>query len=255
MLVALTAAIALGLAAGLLGGAAASGFLGHTSSAGLPSERRLVAATAALARTTKNDTPSTLVAQARARTIALYHQPDGTSYRRLGPLEDSYGTHPVFRVLTQRGGWLHVSLPIRPNHSSAWIRTSDATVATTDLRVQVKEHTHRLVVWRGRTRVLVAPIAVGKAVTPTPSGVYFLAFALRSTDPTGFYGPYSFGLSAYSNVFTTFAGGDGEIGLHGTSEPSLLGHSVSHGCIRVSNAVITRLVHLLPLGTPISIER
>lgn len=255
MLVALVAAIAIGLAAGLLGVAAASGFLGDKSSAGLPPERRIAAVTAALARTTKRDAPSSLVAQARARTISLYHQPGSASYRRLGPLEDSYGTHPVFRVLGQRTGWLHVSLPVRPNHSSAWIRTRDAAVAKTVFRVQVQERTHRLVVWRGRTRTLVAPIAVGKALTPTPSGVYFIAFVLRNSEPRGFYGPYSFGLSAYSNVFTTFAGGDGEIGLHGTSEPGLLGHSVSHGCVRVSNAVITRLAHLLPLGTPVSIER
>jgi lipoprotein-anchoring transpeptidase ErfK/SrfK len=248
-------AIGVGLAAGLLGGAAASGFLHRDSASGIPSDRRLAAAAAALEATTKQHTPSTLAAQARARTIALYRHPGGASYRRLGPLEDSSGTHPVFRVLAQRVGWLHVSLPIRPNHSSAWIRTSDATVATTRYRIQVKERTHRLVLWRGRTRLLRAPIAVGKAVTPTPRGIYFLAFALHNTDPSGFYGPYSFGLSAYSNVFTTFAGGDGEIGLHGTSEPSLLGHSVSHGCVRVSNAVITRLAHLLPLGTPVSIER
>lgn len=254
-LASLAAAIGVGLAAGLLGGAAASGFVGQGRSHALPSARRLTAAAAVLAGTTKRTQASTLVAQSRARSIALYHQPRGASYKRLGPLEDSYGTHPVFRVLARRSGWLRVSLPIRPNHSTAWIRASAAEVAVTDYRVEVILHAHRLLLWRGQARRLSTPIAVGKALTPTPSGVYFIAFTLRNSDPSGFYGPYSFGLSAYSSVFTTFAGGDGEIGLHGTSEPGLLGHSVSHGCIRVSNAIITRLAHLLPLGTPVSIQR
>jgi lipoprotein-anchoring transpeptidase ErfK/SrfK len=43
------------------------------------------------------------------------------------------------------------------------------------------------------------------------------------------------------------------IGLHGTSQPSSIGHDVSSGCIRLRNADITRLARLLPLGTPVRI--
>jgi hypothetical protein len=32
---------------------------------------------------------------------------------------------------------------------------------------------------------------------------------------------------------------------------NLLGTSVSHGCVRISNTVITRLAKMLPLGTPV----
>jgi lipoprotein-anchoring transpeptidase ErfK/SrfK len=39
--------------------------------------------------------------------------------------------------------------------------------------------------------------------------------------------------------------------LHGTNDPRSLGHSVTHGCIRVANGVIIRLARTLPLGTPI----
>lgn len=254
---ALAVAVALGLGVGLLGGAAASSVLDRTAAAApLPSKQRLQAAAAALARTTRSNPAGTLVAQARRRAIALYQQPGAHKpYRTLTPLPFSYGTRPVFRVLATRGRWLRVSLPVRPNHSSAWIRRSDVQVAVTAYRLQVQLRTHRLVLWRARRRIITAPIAVGKALTPTPSGTYFIAYALRTTDPNGFFGPYAFGLSAYSDVLTSFAGGDGEVGLHGTSQPWLLGKSVSHGCIRMSNAVITKLVHLVPLGTPVSIER
>jgi lipoprotein-anchoring transpeptidase ErfK/SrfK len=100
-----------------------------------------------------------------------------------------------------------------------------------------------------------APIGVGRAVTPTPTGRYYLTDLLRPPDPRGFYGPYAFGTSAHSRVLTSFAGGDGQVGLHGTNLPGALGHDVSHGCIRVTNDVITRLARTLPLGTPIVIAR
>ena len=43
------------------------------------------------------------------------------------------------------------------------------------------------------------------------------------------------------------------IGLHGTNDPSSIGHYTSHGCIRLYNRDIDRLVRILPLGTPIAI--
>jgi lipoprotein-anchoring transpeptidase ErfK/SrfK len=92
-------------------------------------------------------------------------------------------------------------------------------------------------------------------VTPTPSGRYYITELLRQPDPTGLYGPYAFGLSAHSTVLHEFAGRDGILGIHGTNYPRGIGTDVSHGCIRVSNAAITRLARILPLGTPVLIVR
>ena len=66
-----------------------------------------------------------------------------------------------------------------------------------------------------------------------------------------YLGPYAYATSAHSDVLTSFMGGDGMVGLHGTDAPGSIGHAVSHGCIRVNNATITRLVGILPLGTPL----
>ena len=78
---------------------------------------------------------------------------------------------------------------------------------------------------------------------------------LQQANPSGAYGPYAFGLSAYSNVLYSFGGGPGQIGLQGTNEPGALGTNVSHGCIRISNSGISRLARILPLGTPVQITR
>ena len=46
----------------------------------------------------------------------------------------------------------------------------------------------------------------------------------------------------------------GVIGLHGTNDPSSIGNRESHGCIRLYNRDIEKLVPLLPLGTPVVIR-
>ena len=96
---------------------------------------------------------------------------------------------------------------------------------------------------------------MGRSVSATPTGTYFLVMLLKQPDPHGLYGPYAFGTSAFSNTYYHFGGGPGEIGLHGTDDPQGLGTNVSHGCVRVSNPTIRRLARLLPLGTPIVITR
>ncbi|MGZ4385152.1 MAG: L,D-transpeptidase, partial [Gaiellaceae bacterium] len=109
--------------------------------------------------------------------------------------------------------------------------------------------------WRQGRIVVQAQAAVGRTSLPTPTGLYYVTELLRQPDPRGAYGPYAIGLSAYSRVLFAFGGGPGQIGIHGTNEPSLLGTNASHGCIRVANAVIVRLARILPLGTPVTIGR
>ena len=67
------------------------------------------------------------------------------------------------------------------------------------------------------------------------------------------YGVLAFGLSAYSNVIRDWTWG-GVVGIHGTNDPSSIGHRVSHGCIRLQNAAIRKLARLLPLGTLVKIH-
>jgi lipoprotein-anchoring transpeptidase ErfK/SrfK len=135
------------------------------------------------------------------------------------------------------------------------VRSRDVRLTATPYRLQVQLRRHRLLLRRGTRVVLRAPIGVGRAVSPTPVGRYYVTDLLRPSDPHGFYGPYALGLSAHSDVYTSFAGGDGQVGIHGTDDPAGLGHDVSHGCIRVRNSVIARLAHLVPLGAPVDISR
>jgi lipoprotein-anchoring transpeptidase ErfK/SrfK len=68
------------------------------------------------------------------------------------------------------------------------------------------------------------------------------------------YGAWALGLSGYSEVHQTFGTGDGQIALHGTYKPWLLGQPVSNGCVRMDNDTISRLAETLPLGAPVTIQ-
>jgi hypothetical protein len=148
---------------------------------------------------------------------------------------------------------VRVFVPLRPNGRRGWIRAQDVRFLVNPYHVTVRLHDRRLIVWRKGRVVLRTRIAIGRALTPTPAGKYYLTELLRQPNPRGAYGPWAFGTSAYSDVMQSFGGGPGQVGIHGTNRPGLIGTEVSHGCIRVRNAVIRRLARTLPIGTPVSI--
>jgi len=198
-----------------------------------------------------------VVARARVRSVRVYTRRRGRKPRmRVSPHRIEGVKVPlVFLVRKRERRWLQVYLPTRPNLSKGWIRRSDVRLRATIYHVRVELRRHRLTVWRGREMIARKPIGTGKSVSPTPTGRYYVTDLIRARDPKGLYGPYAFGLSGHSPVYTSFRGGTGQLGLHGTNAPEALGSDVSAGCIRIGNGAITVLARLLPLGTPVTIER
>ena len=159
----------------------------------------------------------------------------------------------VALVLDRHADWLHVLLPVRPNGSTGWVRNADVTQSLVTYRVTVSLSKHNLVVRNGSSLVLDTTVAVGTPDTPTPPGLFFVTELLSVPDTSGPYGPYAYGLSGHSPVLDDFANGDGQLGLHGTNQPNLLGSDATHGCIRLSNDDIAKLAPELPLGTPVDV--
>ena len=155
-------------------------------------------------------------------------------------------------VLQSSNGWLEVELPDRPNGSRGWISASQVTLHDLQYSLRVSTEQNTLALYRSTTLVTTYPVATGTGGTPTPHGSFYLTELLAPSNAG--YGPYAFGLSAFSAVLTSFGGGPGQIGLHGTDDAASIGKAASHGCIRMSNADITTLATTLPLGTPITIE-
>ena len=163
------------------------------------------------------------------------------------------GLPVVFLVMGQQGDWLEVQLSRRPHQHTAWVRAADVSLRQTTYRVVVDSSSKRLTAYDGNTVVMEAPIGVGVGRTPTPTGAFFIDGAVQLANPNGPYGTHQLSVAAFSNVLTSFGGGNGQIAIHGTNQPAKVGSAVSNGCVRMTNDDITRLVSFVPIGTPVEI--
>ena len=193
------------------------------------------------------------VAEAIAPRVRIFDSPtDKRPSRRLDhPTE--VGAPLVFLVTVESEDWVKVLLPVRPNGSTGWIKRRQVKLLQHDFRIEVLLDRHRLRAYDGDEVILNTEIAVGTQDTPTPGGRYYIKELLKPPNPNGVYGTYAYGLSGFSNVLESFAGGEGVIGIHGPNDPSVIGSAVSAGCIRMTNEDIEKLVRVLPLGTPVEI--
>lgn len=191
---------------------------------------------------------------ARYGELAIYKRPN--SQERMFTLPNPTLTHVPLTLLIKRqtAGWVQAYLPVRPNGLLGWLRRPAVRILRDPWALVVQLRSHRLVVRQADRVIRTLPVAVGKPSTPTPTGRYFINELLKQPDPAGAYGPYAFGTSAYSNVLLHFNAGNGQIGIHGTDQPWVIGTSATHGCIRLYNRDIVWLSHRVPPGTPVLIR-
>src|SRR3954454_15794385 len=91
----------------------------------------------------------------------------------------------------------------------------------------------------GNTVTRSFPVGIGKMVTKTPTGEFFIINKLAN--PGGPFGAFWMGLSKP------------HYGIHGTDDPSSIGREVSHGCIRMYNSDVLQLSELVPIHTRVTI--
>jgi lipoprotein-anchoring transpeptidase ErfK/SrfK len=149
--------------------------------------------------------------------------------------------------------WIDISMPQRPNGTTGWVPARDLGPLHVAYGLIVVSRAQRRVTLYDRQgkAIFTAPVGVGRPSLPTPAGQFYVIEKWRLT-PGGFLGPFGLGTSAYAPSLTDWPGG-GVVGIHGTSEPQLIPGDPSHGCVRVRNADITRLWHMVGLGTRITI--
>jgi len=155
---------------------------------------------------------------------------------------------------TCRPDALEVQLPVPPNGRTGWISAGAVRVFRVSDRIMVDLSERRLVAYRNGKEALHVRVAVGAPSTPTPVGRYVVDERWLLENPNGPFGVAALGISAHSNVLHDWMEG-GPIALHGTNEPAAIGQAVSHGCIRLTNANMRRLLPLAPAGTPVTIRR
>lgn len=150
--------------------------------------------------------------------------------------------------------WQRVRLAVLPNGTTGWVpRSSLGGSVLLDTRLVIDRARFRATLFRDGAQVFSAPVGIGQAKWPTPTGEFYVRdIVTRYRSPT--YGPIAFGTSALSAVLTGWPAG-GYIGIHGTDQPRLIPGAISHGCVRMRNADILRLARLMPIGTPTIVVR
>ncbi|MBO0834576.1 MAG: L,D-transpeptidase [Actinobacteria bacterium] len=153
-------------------------------------------------------------------------------------------------VVQATPGWERVLLPSKPNGSTGWIYTGTGSTkidtARSSYLVRIWVGARKLSLYNGGKTLGTWTVAVGAPGTVTPTGRTFLLALLQPTDPT--YTPLILPLGFHSDTLDTFGGGPGTVALHGWPDPSIFGHAVSHGCVRVPSAALTALAKV-PLGS------
>lgn len=107
--------------------------------------------------------------------------------------------------------------------------------------IDVSTSRHLLKLFDGNRLIKTYPVAIGKMLTPSPSGEYTIIN--KQPNPGGPFGVLWMGLSKP------------HYGIHGTNKPSSIGKNVSHGCIRMQNHDVLELSSLVPIGTVVVIHK
>jgi L,D-transpeptidase catalytic domain len=185
-----------------------------------------------------------------ATTRIIFARPGGPAVAVLPATE--LGSQTWVPVVQSQPGWDRILLPSRPDRSTGWIYLGGGGLQTahTPYQVNVNLADYRLTLLDAGRILGTWTVAEGSPGTPTPRGRTFVLASLVPLQPT--YSPLILPLGTHSNTLTTYGGGPGTVGLHGWPDPSVFGHAVSHGCVRVPAAALQAL-SLVPLGSPVVI--
>jgi len=123
---------------------------------------------------------------------------------------------------------------------------------TAPKRIVISLADRKLSLFGGTRLIKTFDVAVGKPSTPSPEGEFFV---VRTIVNPAWYGPGRIvGPGKANPVGTRWIGLSKKgYGIHGTNEPSSIGKSASHGCIRMRNADVEELFKLIDVGVKVEL--
>src|SRR5579859_4110855 len=134
------------------------------------------------------------------------------------------------------------------------------------VKIVVSKKASVLMVYDRESKIIFyAPVTSGSEHDPLPFGNWEITSVVRN--PTYNYNPDLFWDADQANAKAKIAAGPNNpvgvvwmginvphYGIHGTPEPAEIGHSASHGCVRMTNWDATRVADLVRDGTPVVFE-
>jgi L,D-transpeptidase YnhG len=128
-----------------------------------------------------------------------------------------------------------------------------------NLRLVLDLSDRRVSLFDGDQVIASYPVAVGKPGWETPVGSFQITHKARNpiwenpfngtVIPAGPGNPLGDRLMVFAKMSQGYAA------FHGTTNESLIGQAVSHGCVRMRNRDIRALFEQVPIGTPVIVQR
>ena len=148
--------------------------------------------------------------------------------------------------------WLRVRLPAWHGMPSGWIRERKINLVVNPWRVEVDHRTGILRILKAGTLVRTSKVGTGTSHTPTPLGLHAIYDHWRSDQ--AILGEWTVSLTVHSSKMPTFNGKRAIVAIHGWGSGNGTSGNVSHGCVRVVDGGLMRMVALqLPNGTPVQV--
>ena len=189
---------------------------------------------------------------------AITKAPGGTSVFELQP--ETFYREKQQRLLVLEGRdvagerWLKVRLPAWFSHgmSAGWLKAKGVELHVNRWRVEISRSAGTLkIIHRGRV-VRTAHVGTGTDSTPTPRGLHATYDHWRSDHAV--LGDWTVSLTTHSPQVPVFDGMQAVVAIHGWNANGGGTGNVSHGCVRVTDDSLMRLVALkLPIGTPVQV--
>lgn len=140
------------------------------------------------------------------------------------------------------------------------VKTLEATAAKSEPVIVIHRGINRLYLYNGTHLARVFPVATGQAAWPTPLGHFEVVVKQKNpwwfppTQDSWAAGATPVPPGPGNPLGTRWMGLSAPgVGIHGTSEPWSIGHSESHGCIRMQIPSAEWLYNRVRVGTPVFI--
>jgi L,D-transpeptidase ErfK/SrfK len=140
------------------------------------------------------------------------------------------------------------------------LRKLDAASVKSEPVIVIHRGINRLYLYNGTRLVRVFPVATGQAAWPTPLGHFQIVVKQKNpwwfppTQDSWAAGAQPVPPGPGNPLGTRWMGLSAPgVGIHGTSEPWSIGHSESHGCIRMQIPAAEWLYNRVRIGTPVFI--
>lgn len=199
--------------------------------------------------------PSDMMAKAKLKSLGF-----ATLIESLG--ERFHSSPALLRKLNAGARWIEGATVQVPNVRPAQSSPADATTALATKVVVSKSQSNVTAFDAAGNVIFYAPVTSGSEHDPLPLGDWLVNGVSRN--PTFNYNPDLFWDANTAHTKTLLPPGpNGPVGvvwidiskehygLHGTPEPGQVGHSMSHGCVRLTNWDALALAALVKKGTPV----